>query len=151
MIQDKIREHADNMSVPYALRNYIKFTQLELEIRRNIRRELGGSNTILFTSQDLRYFIIQLEKTHRALNKTINFSRFQKKFEKYERVSNKELEEQTRALCDYVGCASELQRLYALLNYDATLLFFVELQKKQEKEKSDRIFTEEIAALLKRL
>ena len=151
MIQDRIREYADNMSVPFALKNYIKFNQLELEIRRNIKRELGGSNTILFTSQDLRHFIIYLEKTHRAINKIINFSMFQKRFDKYVKISDKELVEQTHKICDYIACAGELQRLYSLLNYDATLLYFCELQKKQRKEEDNNYFNNEITELLKRL
>ena len=151
MIQEKIRQYADNMSVPFALRNYIKFNQLENEIKRNIKRELNGSNTIQFTSQDLRYFIIRLEKAHRAMNRIINFSKFQKRFEKYDRVSGKELKEQTLEVCKYIGCAGELQKLYSLLNYDATLLFFVELQKQQQKESDDKYFNDELTALLQSL
>jgi len=151
MIQQKIREYADNMSVPFALKNYIKFNQLELEIRRNIKRELGGQNSIMFTSQDLRYFIIQLEKTYRALNKTVNFSQFQKRFEKFEKVTGSVVQDQTKAICEYMGCASELQRLYSLLNYDATLLFLCELQKQQQKEADNKYFNDEITELLRRL
>ena len=151
MIQEKIREHADKMCVTYALKNYPKLVKLEEEIRRNIKRELSGNHTLLFTSQDVRALIIQLYKTHRAINKSINFSKFQKRFDKYEQITDKELLEQTYKVCDYIACARELQSVYSLLNYDATLLFFVELKAKQDKERDDQYFSDELTKLIKSL
>lgn len=151
MIQEKIREHADKMCVTYALKNYPKFVKLEEEIRRNIKRELNGNHTILFTSQDVRALIIQLYKTHRAINKSINFVKFGKRFDKYEMITDKELKEQTYLVCDYMACARELQSVYSLLNYDATILYFIELQLKQKKEKDDKYFTDELTKLIKNL
>ena len=86
MLKDKIQEYTQKMSVPFAMRNYIKIAQLESEIKRNVKRELAGNNTIQFTSQDLRALIIQIQNTHRKLNNAINFSKFQKKFEKYDKL-----------------------------------------------------------------
>ena len=151
MIQEKIREHAEKMCVTYALKNYPKLVKLEEEIRRNIKKELSGNHTLLFTSQDLRALIIQLYKTHRAINKSINFSKFQKRFDKYELITDKELVEQTYKVCEYITCARELQSVYSLLNYDATLLFFVELKTQQDKERDDQYFSDELTKLLKSL
>lgn len=151
MIQDEIQKHKEKMCVTYALKNYYKFNQLEEEIRRNIKRELNGNNTIQFTSQDLRGFIIQFYKTHRLINRAINFSKFQKRFDKYEQITDKEMLEQTHKICNYMACAREMQATYSLLNYDATLLMMIELQKKQQKERDDNYFTQEITELLNRL
>lgn len=151
MIKEKIDEYKNKMCVTYALKNYYKFNQLEEEIRRNIKRELNGDNTIQFTSQDLRGFIIQFYKTHRLINRAINFSKFQKRFDKYEQITDKEMMEQTLKVCDYMACAREMQATYSLLNYDATLLMMIELQKKQQKERDDNYFTKEITELLNRL
>ena len=149
MLQEKIREYANNMNVKFALKKYIKLNQLEDEIKRNVKKELSGSNSIQFTSQDLRYFVIQLEKTHKAVNKILNFSQFQKRFEKYNEISGKELLEQTYTICEYIACAKELQRIYSTVNYHAMLLLLIETQKEQKKKENDEIFTNEIAKLLK--
>ena len=151
MIQDELQKHKEKMCVTYALKNYFKFNQLEEEIRRNIKRELNGNNTIQFTSQDLRAFIIQFYKIHRLINRTINFSKFQKRFDKYEKITDKEILEQTHKICDYMACAREMQATYSLLNYDAMLLMMIEKQKKQQKERDDSYFTKEITELLNRL
>ena len=123
MIKDEIQKHKEKMCVTYALKNYYKFNQLEEEIRRNVKRELNGGNSIQFTSYDLRSFIGAFYKTHKLINKSINFSKFQKRFEKYEKITDKEMIEQTLKVCDYMACAREMQATYSLLNYDATLLF----------------------------
>lgn len=151
MIQEKIREHAEKMCVTYALKNYPKLVKLEEEIRRNIKRELSGNHTILFTSYDLRGLIREIYKTHRAINKSINFIKFEKRFEKYEQITDKELLEQTHKICDYMACAREMQSVYSLLNYDEALLFFVEQSKEQKKERDDKYFSDELTKLIKSL
>ena len=150
MIQEKIREHAEKMCVTYALKHYPKLVKLEEEIRRNIKREFDG-NTIQFTSYDLRGLVREVRNTHRAVNNIINFSKFRKKFEKYEQITDKELLEQTYKVCEYMACARELQSVYSLLNYDETLLFFIEQSKEQKKQRADDYFTKEIAELIKKL
>ena len=80
--QEKLNYFTSNMSLPFFLKNYVKLELLDKDIRRYIKRELKGEKNLQFTSQDLRSYVLALEKVHKVLNKKISFTEFNKHLEK---------------------------------------------------------------------
>ncbi len=145
-IKESIKYHSDNMSLNFFIKNYIKIELLSNEIKRIIKKELKGERRLNFTSQDLRTFVIALNKVHKELNKRISFTDFAKKIEKHKKVDTKVLNSETKDLAQYINAARYSQMLISLFNYWAVITYLLELEHQQEKEKSDEIFNHEILA-----
>ncbi|MGN1153817.1 MAG: hypothetical protein ACI4S3_07290 [Candidatus Gastranaerophilaceae bacterium] len=141
-IQERIRYFSEKMNLNFIVKNYIKLSELEKEIRRNLKKELNGKGKVLFTSQDLRILCISLDKVHKALNKKVSFVEFQKRFNKYDKVRNSALIEETKQLAQYLLAVREVQKLLNLFNYYAVNLYLQELQKEQIKQADDDLFND---------
>jgi hypothetical protein len=145
-IQEEINYYSNNMSLNFFIKNDIKILMLEDRIKRHYKRALKEEGDIYFTSQDLRSFVIALEKIHKYLNKKIGFRDFTTRLGNYKKVDGNIINEETKNLAKYIALALSCQRLLSLFNYHATLVYLIELKKEQEKEKSDEIFNHEILA-----
>ena len=133
--QEKLNYFTSNMSLPFFLKNYVKLELLDKDIRRYIKRELKGEKNLQFTSQDLRSYVLSLEKVHKVLNKKISFTEFNKHLEKrYNKVDSKILREETKNLSQYINGARICQMLLSVNNYWASVVRMVECQYEQEKE-----------------
>ena len=147
--QEKLNYFTSNMSLPFFLKNYVKLELLDKDIRRYIKRELKGEKNLQFTSQDLRSYVLALEKVHKVLNKKISFTEFNKHLEKrYNKVDSKILREETKNLSQYINGARICQMLLSVNNYWASVVRMVECQYEQEKEASDEVFNHEILSAL---
>lgn len=143
-MQEKIQQIVSNMSVKYIVSNYIKVKRLELDIRRYIAKELKEEGNIQFTSQDVRALVMSLKAIHKKLNNIIDFSQFKKRFNKYDKVSNKEIKIEVLKIAEYMRCARDLQEVYSKLCYDEVILDFIEMQKEQSKEENEKALSEAI-------
>lgn len=144
-MKEKIKEYTEKLTtVKLAVNNAIKIKTLEQEIKRYIAKELKTTNTIEFTSHDLRILIAQLKKIHKRLNDLIDFSTFKKKFNKYEKVSTNEIKIEIVKVVEYMRCARDLQEVYSKLCYDEVILDFIEMQKEQSREENEKALSEAI-------
>lgn len=144
-MQEKIKEMTEKMTtVKQAVQNTIKLRLLENEIKRYLVKEINTSNSIQFTSYDLRLLIAQVRKIHKRLNDLIEFTEFKKKFYKYEKVSNKEIKTEALKVAEYMRCARDLQEVYSKLCYDEVILDFIEMQKEQSREENEKALGEAI-------
>lgn len=143
-IKELINYYSGNMSLIFFIKNYIKIELLSNEIKRVVKKELKGERRLNFSSQDLRTFVLALEKVHKELNKKISFTEFTKKIERHKKVDTKVLNNETKDLAQYIYAARYSQMLVSLFNYWATITFLLETQHQQEKEASDEIFNHEI-------
>ena len=144
-IQERIKYFTDNMSLPFFIKSAVKLELLEKDVRRYIKKEVKGEKVVQFTSQDLRSYVMTLEKTHKALNKKISFYEFDKYLEgKYKKLDAKILTQETHNLAQYINGARICQMLLSTNNYWAAILKMIEMQYQQEKEASDEVFNHEI-------
>ena len=143
-IKELINHYSGNMSLNFFIKNYIKIELLSNEIKRVVKKELKGERRLNFSSQDLRTFVLTLEKVHKELNKKISFTEFTKKIERHKKVDTKVLNNETKDLAQYINAARYSQMFISLFNYWATITFLLETQHQQEKEASDEIFNHEI-------
>ena len=144
-IQERINYFTDNMNLTFFIKNSVKLELLDKDVRRYIKKELKGEKIVQFTSQDLRSYVVALEKVHKALNKKISFHEFDKMLEKkYKRVDSKILTQETHNLAQYINGARICQMLLSVNNYWAAILRMIEMQYQQEKEASDEVFNHEI-------
>lgn len=145
--QEKLKYFAENMSLSFFIKNSMKMELLDKDIRRYIKKELKGEKIVQFTSQDLRTYVLALEKVHKQLNKKVSFYEFDKYLEKkYTKIDSKILTQETHNLSQYINGARICQMLLSVNNYWAAILKMIEMQYKQEKEASDEIFNHEILA-----
>lgn len=144
-IQEKINYYSKEMSLNFFIKNYVNFEKLDEQLKKLTKRELKGERIIQFNSQDLRTYVLALEKAHKALNKKISYFEFSKYLEnKYKLLDGKTLALETHKLGEYIRAASICQMLLSRANYWATITRMIEMQYEQEKEKSDEIFNHEI-------
>lgn len=144
-IQEKINYYSKEMSLNFFIKNYVNFEKLDEQLKKLTKRELKGERIIQFNSQDLRTYVLALEKVHKALNKKISYFEFNKYLEnKYQLLDGKSLTLETHKLGEYIRAASICQMLLSRANYWATITRMIEMQYEQEKEKSDEIFNHEI-------
>lgn len=144
-IQERINYFTDNMNLNFFIKNSVKLELLDKDIRRYIKKELKGEKIVQFTSQDLRTYVLALEKVHKALNKKVSFYEFDKYLEKkYTKIDSKILTQETHNLAQYINGARICQMLLSTNNYWAAILRMIEMQYHQEKEASDEIFNHEI-------
>lgn len=147
--KEKLNYFTSKMSLPFFMKNCVKLELLDKDINRYIKRELKGEKNLQFSSQDLRSYVLALEKVHKALNKKISFTEFNKHLEKrYTKVDSKILREETKLLGQYIASARICQMLLSTNNYWASVVRMVECQYEQEKENSDEIFNHEILSAL---
>ena len=144
LMQEKIQQIVNNMSVKYIVSNYIKLRRLELDIRRYIAKELKKEGDIQFTSQDVRALVMAIKAIHKKLNNIIDFSQFKKRFNKYDKVSNKEIKIEVLKIAEYMRCARDLQEVYSKLCYDEVILDFVEMRKAQVKAENEELLSKAI-------
>ena len=142
--KESINYYSSQMCLNFFIKNYIKIELLSNEIKRVVKKELKGERRLNFSSQDLRTFVLALEKVHKELNKKISFTEFTKKIERHKKVDTKVLNNETKDLAQYINAARYSQMFISLFNYWATITFLLETQHQQEKEKSDEIFNHEI-------
>ena len=144
-IQEKLKYFTEKMSLNFFIKNAVKMELLDKDIRRYLKKELKGEKNVQFTSQDLRSYVLALEKVHKALNKKISFYEFDKYLEnKYTKIDSKILTHETHNLSQYINGARICQMLLSVNNYWAAILKMIEVQYRQEKEASDEIFNHEI-------
>lgn len=146
-IQERINYFTEHMDLNFFIKNSVKLELLDKDVRRYIKKELKGDRIAQFTSQDLRSYVLALEKVHKALNKKISFYEFDKYLnKKYTKLDGKALTLETRNLGQYINGARICQMLLSTNNYWAAILRMIEMQYQQEKEASDEIFNHEILA-----
>jgi len=143
--QEKLKYFTEKMSLPFFIKNSMKMELLDKDIRRYIKKELKGEKIVQFTSQDLRTYVLALEKVHKQLNKKVSFYEFDKYLEKkYTKIDSKILTQETHNLSQYISGARIYQMLLSVNNYWAAILKMIEMQYQQEKEASDEVFNHEI-------
>lgn len=144
-IQERIKYFTENMNLNFFIKSTVKLEMLDNELAKFTKRELKGERCFKYTSQDLRSYILSLEKVHKALNKKISFYEFDKYLEnKYTKIDGKILTQETHNLSQYINGARICQMLLSVNNYWAAILKMIEVQYRQEKEASDEIFNHEI-------
>jgi hypothetical protein len=144
-IQEKLKYFTENMNLNFFIKNSVKLELLDKDIRRYIKKELVGEKIVQFTSQDLRTYVLALEKVHKQLNKKVSFYEFDKYLvKKYTKIDSKILTQETHNLAQYINGARVCQMLLSTNNYWAAILRMVEIQYQQEKEASDEVFNHEI-------
>lgn len=143
--QEKINYFTQKMSLDFFIKSSAKLELLDKDVRRCIKKELKGEKIVNFTSQDLRSYVLSLEKVHKALNKKVSFYEFDKMLEKkYTSIDSKVLRKETHNLAQYINGARICQMLLSTNNYWAAMLRMIEMQYQQEKEASDEVFNHEI-------
>ena len=143
--QEKLKYFTEKMSLPFFIKSTVKLEQLDNELARFTKKELKGERCFKYTSQDLRSYILSLEKVHKALNKKISFYKFDKYLQnKYTKLDGKTLTMETRKLAEYINGARICQMLLSRGHYWATITKMIEMQYQQEKEASDEVFNHEI-------
>ena len=143
--QEKLKYFTEKMSLPFFIKSTVKLEQLDNELARFTKKELKGERCFNYTSQDLRSYILSLEKVHKALNKKISFYEFDKYLQnKYTKLDGKTLTMETRKLAEYINGARICQMLLSRGHYWATITKMIEMQYQQEKEASDEVFNHEI-------
>ena len=143
--QEKLKYFTEKMSLPFFIKSTVKLEQLDNELARFTKKELKGERCFKYTSQDLRSYILSLEKVHKALNKKISFYEFDKYLQnKYTKLDGKTLTMETRKLAEYINGARISQMLLSRGHYWATITKMIEMQYQQEKEASDEVFNHEI-------
>lgn len=144
-IQERIKYFTEKMSLPFFIKSTVKLEMLDNELAKFTKRELKGERCFNYTSQDLRTYILALEKVHKALNKKISFYEFDKYLQKkYTKLDGKTLTLETHKLAQYISGARICQMLLSRGHYWATITKMIEMQHQQEKEASDEIFNHEI-------
>jgi hypothetical protein len=144
-IQERIKYFTENMNLNFFIKSTVKLEILDNELAKFTKRELKGERCFKYTSQDLRSYILALEKVHKALNKKISFYEFDKYLEKkYAKLDGKTLTLETHKLAQYINGARICQMLLSRGNYWATITKMIEMQYQQEKEASDEVFNHEI-------
>lgn len=143
-IQEKIQHYRNNLDLNLAKKDFPKLVKLEEEIRRNVKKALRHDGDIFFTSCDLRGLVLQIGKVLKAVNKRIEFVSIADRFQKHKLITDKEFADEMQIICDYIVVARELQATYSLLNYLAITLDLHEMQNRQEIEKDEQIFNDEL-------
>ena len=143
--QEKLKYFTEKMSLPFFIKSTVKLEQLDNELAKYTKRELKGERCFNYTSQEVRAYILSLEKVHKALNKKISFYEFDKYLgKKYTKLDGKTLTLETHKLAQYISGARICQMLLSRGHYWATITKMIEMQYQQEKEKSDDIFNDAI-------
>ena len=94
--QEKLKYFTEKMSLPFFIKSTVKLEQLDNELARFTKKELKGERCFNYTSQEVRSYILTLEKVHKALNKKISFYEFDKYLEKkYDKLDGKTLTMET--------------------------------------------------------
>ena len=143
-IQEKINYFTENMSMRFAEINLIKMIQTMKDLKRYVSREIQGDRNLIFSSQDLRFFAIELNKLLKRLHRDIEFDRFRNKLESRKVLDSKAWIEECQAIQKKLNLAVNLQPIVLEVNYYAVVVDMLERMAQQEKEKSDEIFTNEI-------
>ena len=143
--QEKLKYFTEKMSLPFFIKSTVKLEMLDNELAKYTKKELKGERCFNYTSQEVRAYILSLEKVHKAINKKISFYEFDKYLEKkYTKLDGKTLTMETRKLAEYISGARICQMLLSRGHYWATITKMIEMQYQQEKEASDEIFNHEI-------
>ena len=143
--QEKLKYFTEKMSLSFFIKSTVKLELLDQELAKYTKKELKGERCFNYTSQEVRAYILALEKVHKALNKKISFYEFDKYLEKkYTKLDGKTLTMETRKLAEYISGARICQMLLSRGHYWATITKMIEMQYQQEKEASDEIFNHEI-------
>ena len=145
-IQEKISYFTQNMSIKFAEVNLIKMIQMMKDLKRYVSREIQGNKNLLFSSQDLRSFAIELNKLLKRLHRDIEFDRFRTKLEARKVLDSKAWIEECQAIQKKLNLAVNLQPVVLEANYYAVVVDILERMAQQEKEASDEIFNHEILA-----
>ena len=144
-IQERIKYFTENMNLNFFIKSTVKLEMLDNELAKFTKRELKGERCFNYTSQEVRAYVLTLEKVHRAINKKISFYEFDKYLEKkYDKLDGKTLTMETRKLAEYINGARICQMLLSRGNYWATITKMIEMQYQQEKDESDDIFNHAI-------
>lgn len=143
-IQERINYYAENLSIPFFIKSYIKLEKLDDEIKRNIKRDPDWKSKLQFTSQDLRRYVIALERVHKAFNKRLSFVEFNKRLQKYDKIDNKVLQDEVISDSEYMRALSYCQAFLSRANYWATITYLIEKKHEYIKEQSDKTFNDEI-------
>lgn len=72
MIKDEIKKYTDKMNIKFAITNYVNIHNLSYKMARMIKKEFKENNSIQFDSEDIRAFIIAIDKTLKALYKKVD-------------------------------------------------------------------------------
>lgn len=143
--QEKLKYFTEKMSLPFFIKSTVKLEQLDNELAKYTKRELKGERCFNYTSQEVRSYILALEKVHKAINKKISFYGFEKYLEgKYTKMDGKTLHLETHKLAQYISGARVCQMLLSRGHYWATITKMIEMQYQQEKDESDDIFNHAI-------
>lgn len=143
--QEKLKYITEKMSLPFFIKSTVKLEKLDNELARLTKKELKGERCFNYTSQDVRAYILALEKVHKTINKKISFYEFDKYLEnKYTKLDGKTLTLETHKLSQYISGARICQMLLSRGHYWATITKMIEMQYQQEKEASDEVFNHEI-------
>jgi hypothetical protein len=143
-IQERINYYAEKLSIPFFIKSTVKLEKLDDEIKRYIKRDPDEKSELQFTSQDLRKYVIGLEKVHKAFNKRLNFVEIQKRLEKYDIITNEIYEKEIVSDKEYMNALNLCQSLLIRTNYWATTVYLIERKHECVKKESDEIFNHEI-------
>ena len=63
-VQERIKYFTENMNLNFFIKSTVKLEMLDNELAKFTKRELKGERCFNYTSQDLRTYILALEKVH---------------------------------------------------------------------------------------
>ena len=141
-ISEKLKYYTENLNINFALKNIGKLLLLADEICRFIKKAIRGDRHLSFSSQELRLFVMAVEKVHKAVNKKCSFVEIRKRLEKHGKIARKELIEETHNTGKYISLARDLQRVLSICNYNATMSLLLEIEREQKKTEADDIFND---------
>ena len=126
--QEKLKYFTEKMSLPFFIKSTVKLEMLDNELAKFTKRELKGERCFNYTSQEVRAYILALEKVHKAINKKISFYEFDKYLQnKYTKLDGKTLTLETHKLAQYISGARICQMLLSRGHYWATITKLVEI------------------------
>jgi hypothetical protein len=143
-IKEKLNYYTEKLNIPFFIKSFIKLELLDNELRRYIKKDPDYKSNLIFTSQDLRSYIIALEKVHKALNKRLSFLEFEKRLKKYKEVTNENFCAEIISDKEYIIALNYCQSLLIRANYWAVTTYLIERKHECNKERSDEIFNHEI-------
>lgn len=95
--QEKLKYFTEKTSLPFFIKSTVKLEQLDNELARFTKKELKGERCLNYSSQDVRSYVVSLEKVHKQLNKKVSFYEFYKYLQnKYDKLDGKTLAMETR-------------------------------------------------------
>ena len=63
--QEKLKYYTEKMSLPFFIKSTVKLEMLDNELAKFTKKELKGERCFNYTSQDIRAYILTLEKSTR--------------------------------------------------------------------------------------